>query len=95
MELYLKRKNFKPLCTFIGGINDDSKLVSDADQHPKAHLAGNYYSFARICEESKIFYGHLWIYLTVTQSKIDELARNVDKNVIWNNLYTFPFKTQN
>ncbi len=32
---------------------------------------------------------------TVTQSKFDELVRNFDKNVIWNELYTFPFKTQN
>ncbi len=43
----------------------------------------------------QIFHRHLWIYLTVTQSTFDELVQNLDKNVIWNNLCTFPFKTQN
>ncbi len=75
-------------------INDGSKLIFDADQHPEVHLARNDYSFAPICKESTIFHGCLWIYLTVTQSKIDELVRNVDRNVIWNNLHTFLFKTQ-
>ncbi len=76
-------------------INDDSKLFFDADQHPEVHLAGNDLSFALICKESTIFHGHLWIYLNVTKSKIDELVQNMDRNVIWNNLYTFSFKTQN
>ncbi len=55
-------------------INDGSKLVFDADQHPKVHLARNEYSFALICKESTTFHGHFQIYLTVTQSKIDELV---------------------
>ncbi len=75
-------------------INGGSKLLFDADQHPEVHLAGNDYSFALICK-SIIFHAHLWIYLTVTQSKMDELVRNTDKNVIWNKHYKFPFKTQN
>ncbi len=42
-------------------INDGSKMVSDADQYAKVHLAENDYSFALICMESTIFDGHLWI----------------------------------
>ncbi len=72
-----------------------SKLVFDADQHPQACLAKNDHSFDLIYKESTTFHGHLQLYLTVTQSKIDELVQNMDKNVIWNNLYRFPFKTQN
>ncbi len=34
-------------------INDDSKMVSDADQHPEVHLAGNDYRFALICKENQ------------------------------------------
>ncbi len=76
-------------------INDGSKLFFDVDHHPKVHLAGNDHSFAVICKRSTIFHGHLWIYLTVTQSKIYELVQNLNRNVIWNSLYTFPLKTQN
>ncbi len=36
-------------------INDGSKSVFDADQHPEVHLAGNDYSFALIRKESKNF----------------------------------------
>ncbi len=35
------------------------------------------------------------IFHTVTRPKFDEWVRNLNKNVIWNNLYTFLFKTQN
>ncbi len=35
------------------------------------------------------------IFHTVIQSKFDKTVRNFDKNVIWNNLHTFPFKTEN
>ncbi len=67
----------------------------DADQHSEVYSAGNDYSFALFCKESTTFRGHHRIYLTVTQSKIDELVRNVNKNVVRNNLCTFLFKTQN
>ncbi len=73
-------------------INDGFKSVFDVNQQPEVHLAGSDYSFALIGKENLIFKGHLWIYLTVTQSSIDELVRNVEKNVICNNFYTFPFK---
>ncbi len=35
--------------------NDGSKLVFDANQYPEVHLAGNDYSFARICKERTDF----------------------------------------
>ncbi len=54
--------------------NDGSKLFFDADKHPEVHLAGNDHNFALICKGSTIFHGHLQIYLTVTQSEIDELV---------------------
>ncbi len=63
-------------------INIDYKLVFDADQHPEVHLTGSDCSFAVICKESTIFHGHLRTYLIITQSKIEELVRNLDKNII-------------
>ncbi len=89
-------KKCTPSCTYsYRRINDGSKLVFDADQHPEVHLAGNDYSFTLICKENTIFHIHLWIYLMGTQSKINELVQNMDRNVVWNNFYTFPFKTEN
>ncbi len=35
------------------------------------------------------------IFHTVTQFKFDKLVRNFDKNIIWNHLDIFSFKTQN
>ncbi len=35
------------------------------------------------------------IFHTVIQSKFNELVRNFDKNVIWNNLHIFLFRIQN
>ncbi len=33
-------------------INDGSRTIFDADQHPEVHLTRNDYSFALICKES-------------------------------------------
>ncbi len=49
---------------------------------PEVCLVGNDYSFALICKESTILHGHIWIYLIVTQSKIDELVQNRNENVV-------------
>ncbi len=71
------------------------QLFFDGDQHSEVHSAGNDHSLALICKGSTIFYGHLRIYLAVTQSKIEKLVQNTGKNVIEKYLYTFLFKTQN
>ncbi len=81
---------------FYRRINDGSKSVFEADQHPlKSIWLETTTVLLWFFKKIQIFHGHLRAYLTATQSNFDELDQHLDKHVIWNNLYTFPFKTHN
>ncbi len=45
-------------------INDDSKSIFGADQHPEVHLAGSGYILALICKESTKTYTYKQISYT-------------------------------
>ncbi len=81
------KKFSRPHVRFIGEWTVP-RLIFYADQDPQFHLAGNDYNFALICK-ANLSLGHFWL------PRVDELARNLDKNVVQKNLHTFLFKTRN